>query len=166
MITVDNIHNYIDFNKTNIVLGKGYAIQELVFLLQEAQKTNKIENEFDFLPSPVVHHENYDTHFKGHLWEHKNPIIFVQNKEFLEAVLQSVDSGFNIVSTNFNLIQVDLKPIRDKEGQLTFIDNPAGGKDVKTEIVIKTYEKKEAKRLFIDEHIDLRDVSFGGYGEL
>ena len=38
MITINNLHNYIDLNKTNIILGKGYAIKEFVQLLKDAQQ--------------------------------------------------------------------------------------------------------------------------------
>lgn len=166
MITSDNLHHYIDFNKTNIILGKGYAIQALVNLLEVAQKINDIDNDFDFLPSPVVHHENYDLNFKGFLWEHKNPIIFVQSKEFLEACLNSTNVKLSSISVDFNVIQVDLKPIRDNQGNLTFDEDDQGNKEVKAELVIKTYSKEEAKKLMIEENIDLREVSFGGYGEI
>ena len=165
-MTIEQLKEKIDLNKTNIVLGKGYAFQELVHLLQAAQKANVITNDFDFLPSPVVHHENYDTNFKGFLWEHKNPIIFIQNKEFLETCLNSVDTGFNIVSTDFNVVQVDLKPIRDEEGKLTFTTDDPKTREVNAELVFKTYSKEEARKLMNDENIDLRNVSFGGYGEL
>lgn len=163
---IEQLKNEININKTNIILGKSYAIQKLVHLLLIAQETKEIVNDFDFLPSPVVHHENYDTNFKGFLWEHTNPIIFVQNKEFLETCLMSIDTGYKIVSTDFNVIQVDLKPIRDENNNLMFETDPEGNKEVKAELVFKTYSKEEAKKLMIDENIDLRDVNFGGYGEL
>jgi hypothetical protein len=166
MITVTNLHNYIDFNKTNIILGKGYAIQKLVSFLEEARKENIISNDFDFLPSPVVHHENYDLNFKGFLWEHKNPILFVQNKEFLETCLNSINVKLSPISIDFNVIQIDLKPIRDEQGNLTHITDEQGNKEVNAELVIKTYSKEEAKKIMIEENIDLRKVSFGGYGEI
>lgn len=166
MTTIENLKTKIDLNKTNIVLGKGYAMKELVRIIQEAQKAGLIENEIDFLPSPVVHHENYEVSFKGFLWENKNPIIFVQNKEFLEACLHSVDSGFNIISTDFNVVQIDLEAIRDEEGQLTFVTDEAGNRDVNAKLVYKTYSKEEAKKLMCEDNIDLRDVNFGDYGEL
>ena len=166
MITINNLHNYIDFNKTNIVLGKGYAIQEFVQLLKDAQQENIIENDFDFLPSPVVHHENYDLSFKGFLWEHKNPIVFVQNKEFLEACLNSTNVRLSPISVEFNVVQVDLKPVRDEQNKLTFVEDAQGNKEVNAEIVIKTYSKEEARKLMIDENVDLRNVNFGGYGEI
>ena len=165
-MTIELLKEKIDFNKTNIVLGKAYAIQELVQLLLNAQKTGDIENDFDFLPSPVVHYENYDTNFKGFLWEHKNPIIFIQNKEFLEACLNSVDTGYKIVSTDFDVIQVDLEPIRDKEGNLTFTTEEPKTREVNAELVFKNYSKEEARKLMFEENIDLRNVNFGGYGEL
>ena len=166
MTTIDKLKIKIDLNKTNIVLGKGYAIQELVNLIQTAQKAGIIENEFDFLPSPVVHHENYEVNFKGFLWEHKNPIIFVQNKEFLEACLNSTDTRLSVISTDFNVVQVDLEPIRDEEGNLTFNTDLKGNREVNAKLVFKTYSKEEAKKLMIEENIDLRDFSFGGYGEI
>lgn len=166
MTTIDNLKTKIDLNKTNIVLGKGYAIQELVYIIQAAQQAGTITNDFDFLPSPVVHHENYDVNFKGFLWEHKNPIIFVQNKEFLEACLKSTDVRLSVVSTDFNVVQVDLEPIRDEEGNLTFNTDSKGNKEVNAKLVFKTYSKEEARRLVIEENVDLRKVSFGGYGEI
>ena len=166
MIMLDNLETKIDLNKTNIVLGKGYAIKELVHLIQSAQKAGTIKNDFDFLPSPVVHHENYEIHFKGFLWEHANPIIFVQNKEFLEACLNSTDVRLSAISTDFNVIQVDLEPIRDEEGNLTFNTDSKGNKEVNAKLVFKTYSKEEARRLMIEENVDLRKVSFGGYGEI
>ena len=165
-MTIEEMKQKIDFNKTNIILGKAYAIQELVNLLMLAQREGEIENDFDFLPSPVVHHENYITNFKGFLWEHKNPIIFVQNKEYLEACLDSMDTGYKIVSTDFNVIQVDLNPIRDEQGNLTFTTEDINTREVNAEIVLKTYSKEEARKLTFEDNIDLRNVSFGGYGEL
>jgi hypothetical protein len=166
MTTIENLKTKIDLNKTNIVLGKGYAIKELVHLIQDAQKAETIENDFDFLPSPVVHHENYEINFKGFLWEHKNPIIFVQNKEFLEACLNSTDNRLSVISTDFNVVQVDLEPIRDEEGNLTFTTDSQGNKEVNAKLVFKTYSKEDAKELMIEKNIDLREVSFGGYGEI
>ena len=165
-MTIEQMKQVIDFNKTNIVLGKGYAIQKLVELIQDAYKTGDIDNDFDFLPSPVTHHENYDITFKGFLWEHKNPMIFVQNKEFLEACLNSIDTGYKIVSTDFNVVQVDLEPIRDEQGNLTFTSEDPKIREVNAKLVFKTYSKEEAKKLIFKENIDLRDVNFGGYGEL
>lgn len=151
----------VNFNKTNIVLGKPYAIEEFVKLLQAAQKAKEIENDFDFLPSPVVHHENYDVNFKGFLWENKNPIIFIQNKEYLETCLNSKDSGYNIVSTDFDVVQVDLESERDEKGNLIIGEN-----GVVANLVYKVYSKEEARQMMINEEIDLRDVTFGGYGEI
>lgn len=166
MSTKSNLATQLDLNKTNIVLGKGYAIEKLVEEIKTEQQNNIIDNDFDFLPSPVVHHENYDTSFKGFLWSYHNPIIFVQNKEFLEACLNSVDSGFNLVSTDFNVVQVDLEPIRNGKGELTFITTSTGGKEVNAKLVFKTYSKEEAKKLMLEQKIDLRNVNFGGYGKL
>lgn len=132
-----NILDNFEVDKANIILGRSIALlklQSFFTVLEEKEKKQKIEGLYT-LPWGTAHHSNYSLLFKGHMIEHPKSFMIVQNKEFLEEVLQTEED--EVFSFDFNVVQIDAQ----ENGELLF----------------RTYTKQQAK--ILSQNQDLRDFS-------
>lgn len=139
----ENMEDNFDLNKTNILLGKSSAILRFQMLFSTLKENGRFKNnELFVLPVESYHHSNYINHFKGYVTDFPHSFILVQNKEFLETIVNIPEDRYDVVSFDFNIVQVDKIEIEGKET-----------------LLFKTFSKQEAKEL-LDKGIDLRDFSF------
>lgn len=133
------INEILDLNTINIVLGRSTALLSFVDEYNKEKQVGEIENELLVLPYGTYHHSNYEYHFKGACAENLNPIIITQNKEFLNTCINASDDPLNVVSYDFNIIQLSFERKLKK-------------------FVVKVISKKEAIQMLKDNpKLELRD---------
>ena len=132
----ENILDNFDLNKANVLLGRSEAV--LRFFNQFSKIKDKENLEFLVLPVETYHHSNYINHFKGALIEHTNPFVLIQNKEFLEDILNMQMDKTDLVHFDFNVTQMER----------CFL-----GEEEKETLLFKTFSKEKAKNM-INNNID------------
>lgn len=127
-----NIKEFLNLNNNNIILGKSQALLSFINAYDKDRENNVYDNKLLILPYGTYHHTNYEFHFKGMCAEYENVLIITQNKEFLETCIMAEKDPLDVVSYDFNIVQVSF--------------------DTDTnEFIVNTITKEEAKKL-LEEH--------------
>ena len=100
------ISELLDLNKANIILGRANAMFHFLQLHEAEKEKGLIDNNLIVMPFTTYHHSNYGYHFKGAMAENINPIIFTQNKEFLDICINTPEDKLGVVSYDFNIVQL------------------------------------------------------------
>lgn len=142
------IVSQITFNKPTILLGKPIPLKETLVGIIELNPKNIIL----FLPVAVSHHDYYHYVYRGALIEYENPIIIVQNKEFLETVLKDTEDcqfvrcikQLDVIASKEETEEEKIKRLEEEE-------------KIQAELSLEILTKDEANDLFFKQNIDIRD---------
>lgn len=100
------ITDLLNLNKANIILGRANTILHFCQLYEIEKQKGLIDNNLIIMPYTTYHHSNYGYHFKGTMAENINPIIFTQNKEFLDICINTPEDKLGVVSYDFDIVQL------------------------------------------------------------
>lgn len=146
------IVSQITFDKPTILLGKPVPLQETLVGIVKLNPQNVIL----FLPMAVSHHDYYSYVYKGTLIEYENPIIIVQNKEFLEVVLKDSNECQLIRCIKEpNIKKSYVKDINETEEEK--ISRLEEEEKIDSELSLEILTKEDANDLFFKQNIDIRD---------
>lgn len=100
------ISDLLNLDKANIILGRANAMLHFIQLHEDEKQKGLIDNNLIVMPFTTYHHSNYGYHFKGAMAENLNPIIFTQNKEFLDICINTPEDKLGVVSYDFDIVQL------------------------------------------------------------
>lgn len=134
----------IKFDKPTILLGKPIPLEEAIVGLMELENKNVIL----FLPLAVSHHNYYHYIYRGKLIEFENPVIIVQNKEFLEVVLKD--------QSDCQIVRCIQKYSLNTDG-MSEEEKLEAEENIVSELTLEILTLQEAKDMYFNKGIDIRD---------
>lgn len=145
------IVSQITFDKPTILLGKPIPLKEVLVGITEVNPQNIIM----FLPVAVSHHDYYYYVYRGAVIEYENPIIIVQNKEFLETILKdTTECQFVRCIKEYDMENIQPLTEETEEEKVKRLEEE---EKLEGKLSLEILTKDEAYDLFFEQKIDIRD---------